>query len=76
MQSQIQILVTDPLPVRKSKELASDDSADGYALPFDPYYSEYDLMANTQYNETQYSQELKLVTSRVANICMPYRCHV
>jgi hypothetical protein len=33
-------------------------------------------MANMQYNETQYSQELKLATSPVANICMPYRYHM
>jgi hypothetical protein len=33
-------------------------------------------MANRQYNETQYSQELKLATSPVANVCMPYRYHM
>jgi hypothetical protein len=73
MQSPIPILVTDPLPVRKSQELASDELADGYAVQFDPNYSESDLMENRQYNETQYSQELKLATSPVANIFMPYR---
>jgi hypothetical protein len=40
MQSPTQILVTDPLPVRKSQELASDESSDGcYTIQFDPNYS-------------------------------------
>jgi vacuolar-type H+-ATPase subunit D/Vma8 len=33
-------------------------------------------MANRQYNETQYSQELKLATSPVSNVFMPYRYHM
>jgi hypothetical protein len=52
MQSPTPILVTDPLPVRKSQELSSDESSDGYTVQFNPNYSEYDLMANRQYNET------------------------
>jgi hypothetical protein len=76
MQSPTPILVTDPLPVRKSQELASAESSGGYTIQFDPNYSEYDLMANRQYNETQYSQELILATSPVANVCMPYLYHL
>jgi hypothetical protein len=76
MQSPIPILATDPLPVRKSQELASDESSDGYTVQFDPNYSEYDLMANRQYNETQYSQEFKLATYYVANVFMSYRYHM
>jgi hypothetical protein len=76
MQSPTPIIVNDPLPVRKSQELASDKSSDGYTIQFDPNYSEYDLMANRQYNETQYLQELKLATSPVANVFMPYRYHM
>jgi hypothetical protein len=33
-------------------------------------------MAKRQYNEPQYSQELKLATSPVANVFMPYRYHM
>jgi hypothetical protein len=76
MQSPTPILITDPLPVRKSQELASEESSDGYTIQFDPNYSEYDLMANRQYTETQYSQELKLATSPVANVFMPYSYHM
>jgi hypothetical protein len=76
MQSPTPILVTDPLSVSKSQELASDESSDGYTIQLDPSYSEYDLMANMQYNETQYSQELKLATSTVANVFMPYQYHM
>jgi hypothetical protein len=76
MQSPTPILVTDPLPVRKSQELASDESSDGHTIQFNPNYSEYDLMANRQYNKTQNSQELKLATSPVANVFMPYRYHI
>jgi hypothetical protein len=72
MQSPIPILVTNPLPVRKSQELASGDLADGNAVKFDPNYSEYDLMANRKYNDTQYSQELTLATSPVTNVFMSY----
>jgi hypothetical protein len=72
MQSPTPILVTDNIPVRKSQELASDESSDGYTIQFNPNYSEYNLMANMQYNETQYSQELKLATSPVANVFMPW----
>jgi hypothetical protein len=70
IQSPTRILVNDPLPVRKSQELASYESPDCYTIQLDPNYSEYDLMANRQYNETHYSQELKLATSSVANVCM------
>jgi hypothetical protein len=73
MESPIQILVTDHLPVR---ELVSDDLADGYAVQFDINYSEYDLMANRQYNEMQYSQELNLATYPVVNGFMPYCYHM
>jgi hypothetical protein len=76
MQSPTPILVTDPLPVRKSQKLASDKSSDGYTIQFDHNYCEYDLMANMQYNETQYSQELKLATSPVADVFMQYRYHM
>jgi hypothetical protein len=76
MKSPTPILVTDCLPVRKSQELASDESSYGYTIQFDPNYSEYDLMANRQYNETQYSQELKLATSPAANVFMPYHYHM
>jgi hypothetical protein len=76
MQRPTPILVTDPLPVSKSQELASDESSDGYTIQFDPNSSEYDSMANRQYNETQYSQELKLATSPVANVFIPYRYHM
>jgi hypothetical protein len=76
VQSPTPILVTEPLPVRKSQELASDESSRGYTIQFDPNYSEYDLMANRQYNETQYSRELKLATSPVASGFMPYRYHM
>jgi hypothetical protein len=34
------------------------------------------LMANMQYKETKYSQELKLATSPVSNVFMPYRYHM
>jgi hypothetical protein len=76
MQSPIPILVTDPLPVRKSQGLASEESSDGYTVHFDPNYSEYDLMANRQYNEGQYSKEFKLATSPVANVFIPYCYHM
>jgi hypothetical protein len=76
LQSPIPILVTDPLPVIKSQEVASDQSADGYVVQFDPCYSENDLMANRHYNDTHYSQELKLATYPVANVFMPYRYHM
>jgi hypothetical protein len=33
-------------------------------------------MANRQYKETKYSQELKLATSPVSNVFMPYRYHI
>jgi hypothetical protein len=33
-------------------------------------------MANRQYKETKYSQELKLETSPVSNVFMPYRYHM
>jgi hypothetical protein len=76
MQITTPILVTDPLPVSKSQELASDESSFGYTIQYDPSYSEYDLMENMQYNGTQYSQELKLATSPVDNVYMPYRYHM
>jgi hypothetical protein len=76
MQSPTPILVTDPLHVMKSQELASDESSDGYTIQFDHNYSEHDLMENRKYNETQYSEELKLATSPVANVFMPYRYHM
>jgi hypothetical protein len=76
MQSPIPILVTDPLPVRKGGMSLSEESADSFEVHFDPNYSEYDLMANRQYKETKYSQELKLATSPVSNVFMPYRYHM
>jgi hypothetical protein len=76
MQSPTPIIVTDPPPVSKSQELASNKSSDGYTIQCDHNYSEYDLMANMQYNETQYLKELKLATSPVANVFMPYRYHM
>jgi hypothetical protein len=76
MQSPIAILVTYTLPVRKSQELIPDEFSYDNTVQFDPNYSEYDLMANRQYNETQYSQELKLATSPVSNACMPYHYHM
>jgi hypothetical protein len=76
MQNPTPIIVTDTLPVRKSQELASDESFYGYTIQFDPNYSEYELMAKGQYNETQYCQELKLATSPVANVFMPYCYHM
>jgi hypothetical protein len=33
-------------------------------------------MANRQYKEKKYSQELKLATSPVTNVFMPYRYHI
>jgi hypothetical protein len=33
-------------------------------------------MANRQYKETKYSQELKLATFPVSNVFMPYRYHM
>jgi hypothetical protein len=56
--------------------LASDESSDGYTIQFDTNDSEYDLITNRQYNETKYSQELKLAASPVANVCIPYRYHM
>jgi hypothetical protein len=76
MQSSIPILVTDPLPVRKGGTLLSEDSADSFEVHFDPSYSEYDLMANRQYKETKYFQELKLATSPVSSVFMPYCYHM
>jgi hypothetical protein len=76
MQSPIPILFTDALPVRKGGGSLSEDSADSFEVHFDPNYSEYDLMANMQYKETTYSQELKLATSPVSNVFMPYRYHM
>jgi hypothetical protein len=76
MQSPIPILVTDPLPVRKGGTSLSEDSADSFEVHFDPNYSEYDLMVNRQYKETKYSQELKLATSPVSNVLMPYYYHM
>jgi hypothetical protein len=72
MQSPIPILFTDSLPVRKGLEFSPDDSADGFEVQFDPNFSEYNLMANRQYRETKYSQELKLATYPVSNVFMPY----
>jgi hypothetical protein len=72
MQSPTPILITDAVPVRKGLELPSDDSVDGFEVQFDPNFSEYDLMANRQYKEMKYSQELKLATSPVSNVFMPY----
>jgi hypothetical protein len=76
MQSPIPILVTDPLPVRKGGRLLSEELADSFEVHFDPNYSEYDLMANMQYKKTKYSQELKLATAPVSNVCMLYRYHM
>jgi CRISPR/Cas system-associated protein Cas10 (large subunit of type III CRISPR-Cas system) len=76
MQSPIPILVVDALPVRKGVGSSSEDSADGFEVDFDPNYSEYDLMANRKYKETKYSQELKLSTSPVYNVFMPYCYHM
>jgi hypothetical protein len=76
MQSPTPILFTDTLPVSKSQELESDESYDGYTVKLDPSYSEYDLMANRQCNETLYSHELKVATFLVANVFMPYRYHM
>jgi hypothetical protein len=73
MQSLIPILVTDPPPVRKGGSSLSEESADSFEIHFDPNYSEYDLMANMQYKETKYSKEIKLATSPVSNVFMPYR---
>jgi hypothetical protein len=56
MQIPIPILVTDPPPVRKGGSSLSEESADSSEVHFDPNYSEYDLMANMQYKETNYSQ--------------------
>jgi hypothetical protein len=76
MQSPIPILVTDALPVRKGGRSLSEDSDDIFEVYFDPNYSEYDLMANRQWKETQYSQELKLATSPVSNVFVPYHYHM
>jgi CRISPR/Cas system-associated protein Cas10 (large subunit of type III CRISPR-Cas system) len=76
MQSPIPILVTYPLPVIKCGSSLSEESADSFEVHFDPNYSENDLMANRQYKETKYSQELKLATSPVSNVFMPYRYHM
>jgi hypothetical protein len=76
MQSPIPILVIDALPVRKGGGSLSEDSSDSFEVHFDPNYSEYDLMANRQYKETKYSQELKLATSPVSNVFMHYRYHM
>jgi hypothetical protein len=76
MQSPIPILVTDALAVRKGGTLLSEDSADSFEVHFDHNYSEYYLMANRQYKETKYSQELKLATSPVSNVFMPYCYHM
>jgi hypothetical protein len=76
MQNPIPILVTDALTVRKGGGSLSEDSADSFEVHFDPNYSEYDLMANMQYKETKYSQELKLATSPVSNVFMPNRYHM
>jgi hypothetical protein len=75
MQSPIPIIVTDALPVRKGGGSLSEDSADSFEVHFDPNYSEYNLMANIQYKKTKYSQELKLATSPVSNVFMPYCYH-
>jgi hypothetical protein len=72
----IPIIVTDPLPVKKGGTLLSEESADSFEVNFDPNYSEYDLMANRQYKETNYSQELKLATLPISNVFMPYRYHM
>jgi hypothetical protein len=76
MQSPIPILVTDSLPAREGGTSLSEDSADSFEVHFDPNYSEYDFMANRQYKETKYSQELKLATSPVSYVFMPYRYHM
>jgi hypothetical protein len=76
MQSPIPILVTDALPVRKGGTSLSEDSADSFEVHFDPNNSEYYLMANRQYKDTKYSQELKLATSPVSNVFMPYCYHM
>jgi hypothetical protein len=76
MQSPILILVTDALPVRKGVRSSPEDSADGFEVHFDPNYIEYDLMENRQYKETKYSQELKLATSPVSNVFMPFHYHM
>jgi hypothetical protein len=68
--------VMDALPVRKGDGLSSEDAADGFEVQFDPNFSEYDLMASRQYKETKYSQELKLATSPISNVFMPYRYHM
>jgi hypothetical protein len=62
--------------VRKGGRSLSGDSADIFEVHFDPDYSEYNLVANRQYKETKYSQELKLGTSPVSNVFMPYRYHM
>jgi hypothetical protein len=62
--------------VRKVGGLLSEDSSDSFGVQFDPNNSEYDLMANRQYKETKYSQELKLATSPVSNVFMHYRYHI
>jgi hypothetical protein len=61
--------------VRKGGGSLSEDSADSFEVHFDPNYSEYDLIANRQYKETKYSQELKLAISPVSNVFMPYSYH-
>jgi hypothetical protein len=76
VQSPIPILVTDALPVRKGGTSLSEDSADSFEVHFDLNYSEYDLMANRQYKEKKYSQELKLAASPVSNVFMPYCYHM
>jgi hypothetical protein len=76
MQSRIPLLVTDPLPMIQDASSLSEESADSLEIHFDPNYSEYDLMANRQYKEKHYSQELKLETSPVSNAFMPYRYHM
>jgi CRISPR/Cas system-associated protein Cas10 (large subunit of type III CRISPR-Cas system) len=69
MQSPIPILVTDGTSLLEKSDHI-------FKVHFDPNYSQYDLMANRQYKETKYSQELKLTTSPVSNVFMPYRYHV
>jgi predicted glycoside hydrolase/deacetylase ChbG (UPF0249 family) len=76
MQSPIPILVTDALPLRKGDGSLSEDSDDSFEVHFDPNYSDYNLMANSQYKETKYSQELKLATSPVSKVFMPYCYHM
>jgi hypothetical protein len=67
---------TDALPVRKGGGLLSEYSADSFEVYFDPNYSAYDLMADRQYKETKYSQELKLATSPVSNVFVHYHYHM